>query len=76
MIQIEDLKKDELLNVYHKAFNFKHDHADYVETRMSDARKYSLAPEGIAPSGSDIYKPELWKGIHWLWFHKYFARDV
>jgi hypothetical protein len=23
---------------------------------------------GIAPSGSDMFRPELWKGIHWRWF--------
>ena len=22
----------------------------------------------IAPSGSDLYRPELWKDIHWKWF--------
>lgn len=29
-----------------------------------------LEEEGpaVAPSGSDIGRPELWKAIHWRWF--------
>lgn len=26
----------------------------------------------VAPSGSDLFRPELWKGIHWLWYFKTF----
>ena len=24
--------------------------------------------ESVAPSGSDLFRPELWKAIHWRWF--------
>lgn len=26
--------------------------------------------KGYSPSGSDLYRPELWKELHWKWFMK------
>lgn len=37
-------------------------HKTHVESLIKDC-KYS-----VAPSGSDLFKPELWKGIHWNWY--------
>lgn len=62
MKEYSDLTKEEQLEVYNKAFAFLHDHADHVHSL------YDKKTPGVAPSGSDMFHPELWKGIHWVWF--------
>jgi hypothetical protein len=62
MIKYEDLTYDECLEIYNKAFTFMHNHSEHVHNSFN-----SKTPE-VAPSGSDLFKPELWKGIHWRWF--------
>ena len=60
----EQLKIEEQVEVYNVAFTFLHDNADHVHN-LFDRR----TPR-IAPSGTDMFYPELWKGIHWAWFLK------
>jgi hypothetical protein len=45
-------------------------HTDHV------ARIIQESKPAIAPSGSDLFRPELWKGIHWNWFFETFAVSV
>lgn len=58
----DDLTLEERIRIWNKAFTYKHDHPEHVEFLMSKT-DYS-----IAPTGSDLYHPELWKGSHWNWF--------
>lgn len=62
MKEYDELNLHEKTQVYNNAFTFLHDHADHVHSLFTKKTK------GIAPSGSDMFKPELWKGIHWAWF--------
>ena len=62
MKEFEDLTFDEKVEVLKKAKAFKKENKRYVEDRLKRAK------HGIAPSGSDLNHPELWKGIHWYWF--------
>jgi hypothetical protein len=62
MKNYQDLNIQERLDLYNKAFTFLHDHADPIR-RLFDKKTI-----GIAPSGRDMFHPELWKGTHWVWF--------
>ncbi len=64
MTEYQDLSTEEIKQVYDKAFTFLHDHADHVNSL------FEKTTPCIAPSGSDLFHPELWKGIHWAWFIK------
>ena len=62
MIEFKQLNNEEQQKVREKAMEWFQDHKSHV---------YSLIEKDtpkVAPSGSDMYKPELWKGIHWKWF--------
>ena len=69
MMTVKDLSKEELFELYNKAFTFTHDHTDTVENMVKNC-EYS-----VAPSGSDMFRPELWKDIHWVWFREVFYED-
>lgn len=60
--EFKDLTDEERKVVFNKAFTFLHDHSDHIYTLFN-----KLTPM-IAPSGTDLWHPELWKGIHWNWF--------
>ena len=62
MLQFEELDKEKQFEVYNRAFTWRHDHADHVANLLKDCK------DKVAPSGSDIFRPELWKSIHWKWF--------
>lgn len=62
MIEFGMLTTDEQFEIYASALQFESEHRQHVKALMSEATN------AIAPSGSDLFKPELWKGIHWLWF--------
>lgn len=64
MKKIKDLTSEEIFDLYNKAFTFRHDHADHVSSLLESARKNNA----VAPSGSEIFHPELWKSMHWKWF--------
>ena len=64
MKEYKDLSREEIVKIDSIAFSFLHDHVDHV---------YGLFDKNtpsVAPSGSDLFHPELWKGIHWVWFIK------
>lgn len=67
MRTFKDLNTEEKLNMYNTAHNFLHDHCEHVHSL------FDKKTPAIAPSGSDMFKPELWKGIHWAWFVDFFS---
>jgi hypothetical protein len=62
MVKWAELNDEDKHDVFTEAWTWRHDHADHVARLLNDASR------PIAPEGSDLFKPELWKGIHWLWF--------
>lgn len=64
MKQFSDLTLGEIYEIREKARSFYNAHRDHVLKLYMNKRD----DEGIAPSGSDMFHPELWKGIHWRWF--------
>lgn len=62
MLQFKEVNFNQRKEIYNNAHNFLHDHADHVHSL------FDKDTPPIAPSGSDMFKPELWKGIHWIWF--------
>lgn len=70
MKQIEDLTSDEKKELYNKAFTYSHDNSELVHN------SFNKKTPSIAPSGSDMFHPELWKDIHWSWFFKYVNDDI
>jgi len=46
------------------ALNWRERHWQHV------VRLETFAPDGVAPSGSDVWHPELWKDIHWRWLRE------
>lgn len=62
MKTIFQISKEERKQVYNNAHNFLHDHYDYIHNLFDHKTPV------VAPSGSDMFKPELWKDIHWAWF--------
>lgn len=61
-MQFSELNREQRKEIYDKAFTFMHDHTDHVHSL------FDKNTPSVAPSGSDMFKPELWKGIHWVWF--------
>lgn len=62
MKYFKDLNEEEQFEVYNKAWTFIHDHSEYVSKMLI------MDTPSVAPSGSDMFKPELWKEIHWSWY--------
>lgn len=46
-----------------KANNWAHQHSEHVNKLLA------TVTSGYEPSGSDCFRPELWKAAHWYWFH-------
>ena len=62
MKKYDDLSEEELREVARLANEFKKNHASHVDNLIK------IAKIAVAPSGSDLFHPELWKPIHWKWF--------
>lgn len=62
MKEFKELTTEERKEVFNKAFTFLHDHPDHIHSLFNKDTSW------VAPSGSDLWHPELWKGIHWAWF--------
>lgn len=62
MIEYEELSKGEQHRVCKLAWNWYTEQAEHVDALMKCHDKR------IAPSGSDLFHPELWKAIHWNWY--------
>lgn len=44
-----------------KAFEYFCAHPEHIENMMNEVAN------SVEPTGSDFFRPELWKGIHWCW---------
>lgn len=62
MQEYRDTNPEERTRIHAKAKNWFSCHEKHVKTLIKES---SFA---VCPSGSDMYKPELWKSIHWNWF--------
>ena len=70
MTEWKDLHDQEQRVIVANAAKFYHRHKRHVNELMSDR------VPSIAPSGSDLNHPELWKPIHWNWFMDHFVEYV
>ena len=68
MIKITDLSYEERLEVEHLGNQFYARHTNHV-----DSIRKAKGELSVAPSGSDIFHPDLWKAIHWNWFFAEFV---
>lgn len=62
MIKYEQLNKQEQSLIQKEALVFFNTHKSKIYKQITPLT------EKIAPSGSDLYHPELWKTTHWKWF--------
>lgn len=62
MLTYKDTTEEQKQEIYNKAFTWRHNFADHVANLI---KKENVS---IEPSGSDMFKPHLWKACHWLWF--------
>lgn len=62
MKTFNDLSQTEKNEVASRAQIFRLDHAKIVNQAIK------IADAAFAPSGSDLFRPELWKPGHWKWF--------
>lgn len=62
MIQYNQLNEEEQNKIRENAMNWFKEHKKHVYSLVDETK------DKVAPSGSDLYHPELWKGIHWRWF--------
>lgn len=62
MITHDQLTKEQKIEIFKKASAFYLKYRFHVKDVMH-GNKYS-----VPPSGSDLFKPELWKGCHWNWW--------
>lgn len=71
MTEFQDLTLDEKLKIRALARAFYEAHTESVR------ELYLVNPGlGVAPSGLDLFHPELWKGIHWRWFRNVYINVV
>lgn len=62
MIEYSQLNKEEQDKIQKQGKEWFQEHKSHV---------YSLIEKEtakVAPSGSDMFRPELWKPMHWKWF--------
>ncbi len=70
MLEFHDLSSEQFSEYYANAFNYLEKHNDHVNKLLNSA----AFP--VPPSGSDIFKPELWKDIHWAYFESLIAHQM
>jgi len=63
MQEFKDLTEEQQVSVLATAAEWKENHFNHIKSLVKD-KKYAIAPSGI-----DMFHPELWKGIHWIWFN-------
>ena len=61
MKQFNSLQPKEQQDILNKALEFYKKHKEHVSKILDKEHN-------VAPSGSDLNHPELWKGCHWSWF--------
>lgn len=70
MRQFIELNLDDQQVVIQNAMMFSFMHKRHVRVLTHKEEN------AVAPSGSDMFKPELWKGIHWKWYFNRFETDT
>ena len=56
--------------IQHLGEEFLSAHKEHVASICADKEN------AVAPSGSDLFKPELWKAIHWNWYFETFGKPM
>jgi len=64
MLEFEDLEYKEQEKIIQEGLDWMHEHMKHVDSLTFDGEK-TVYP----PSGSDLYRPSLWKPAHWRWFY-------
>lgn len=64
MKQFADITDKEWQEITRKALDFKAKNGGHIARIMSSTRGC------VAPSGTELFDPRLWKGCHWVWFEK------
>jgi len=62
MVEFALLGDEDKIRVAGLATSWYREHIHHV---VKLVRKQSVA---YSPSGSDLFRPELWKAAHWKWF--------
>lgn len=65
MVTFGELSDEERKIVISQGISFYTKHTEHVDGLV----KYGEDRPEVAPSGSDLFRPELWKSIHWNWFN-------
>lgn len=65
MQEFDNLTEQEKESVLEKAMAWYTEHENHVDQMLE---LLGVRTKGIRPSGSDMFRPELWKDIHWKWF--------
>jgi uncharacterized protein with PIN domain len=60
----DNLDKRQQIIVVTRAIEWRVRHRKHVDNIAKEASG------SYSPSGSDLGKPELWKGSHWRWFNQ------
>lgn len=50
------------MEMHNKAFLYHFEHREHINNLIKNETK------SYPPSGSDCFRPELWKAAHWRWF--------
>lgn len=62
MVIYQTATDEEKREIFDTACHWFHDHSYHVAGLVKDKGA------NVAPVGSDLFRPELWKDIHWRWF--------
>ena len=62
MIKFSQLNKDEQSKILSDGMKY------FVKNKSTVRKSVDKNTEKSAPTGSDLYHPELWKPSHWKWF--------
>lgn len=67
MRSFEEFSEKEQAEAFVKAIAWDAEHKMHVIKLVRDAE---TAKVSYSPSGSDCFRPELWKPAHWKWFYE------
>ena len=66
MKTVSSLTPKEIQEIKTKGESFLSKHSIHVLTVINNGPKYIVPPSGV-----DLFRPELWKAIHWRWFSQW-----
>jgi hypothetical protein len=64
MKRFEKLSQEDKNEIICRAWEWRQKHSAHVDRMVENQQAR------IAPSGSDLTRPELWKAAHWAWFDR------